>query len=132
MAYDTALTLSEARRLWQKVGRENLMIKIPAIPQSLAAFPELIDEGVNVNVTLLFSREMYTQVAHAYMAGLERRAARGQDLTSVASVASVFVSRIDSAVEALVEERLRAATTAAERSLLHGAGTARWPSPMPS
>ena len=120
VADDTALTLDEARRLWRKIGRENVMIKVPATPPGVAAVRELISEGVNVNVTLIFGRDTYEQVADAYLTGLERRAARGEDLTRVASVASVFVSRIDTTVDALIEERLQSVTSAAERSVLHG------------
>jgi transaldolase / glucose-6-phosphate isomerase len=122
LAHDTALTLEEARRLWRRIFRENLMIKVPATPQSIEAFRDLIDEGVNVNVTLLFGREIYEQVADAYMSGLERRAARGEELTQVASVASVFISRIDTAVDALIDDRLQGVTSETERSVLQGLG----------
>jgi transaldolase/glucose-6-phosphate isomerase len=117
LAYDTAGTIAEARRLWRAVGRPNLMIKVPATPQGLPAIERLIGEGINVNVTLLFSQEVYERVAHAYIAGLERLAAGGGDLKAVASVASFFISRIDTAVDALVAARLKTAT-AAERAQL--------------
>jgi transaldolase/glucose-6-phosphate isomerase len=94
------------------VGRENLMIKIPATPQGIPAIQQLISEGINVNVTLLFSQDAYEQVADAFIAGLETRASRGGDLKHVASVASFFISRIDTAVDALIAVRLEAAADA--------------------
>ena len=103
LAHDTRGTLAEARRLWKTVGRENLMIKVPATPEGLPVIRELIAEGVNVNVTLLFSQATYEQVAEAYIAGVEQLAASGGDPKRVASVASFFVSRIDTAVDALIE-----------------------------
>ncbi|HEU4618944.1 MAG TPA: bifunctional transaldolase/phosoglucose isomerase [Gammaproteobacteria bacterium] len=108
LAHDTAGTLAEARRLWRTVARENLMIKVPATHEGLPAIAELISEGINVNVTLLFSVMTYEQVAEAYIEGLERRAARGEDLDAVASVASFFVSRIDTAVDAMIAARIDA------------------------
>lgn len=118
VAYDTTATLDEARRLWRAVGRENLMIKVPATPQGIAAVQPLIEEGINVNLTLLFGQEAYEQVAEAYIAGLEKLAARGRDLRHIASVASFFISRIDTAVDALLTARLDAETDGRQRSLL--------------
>ena len=109
LAHDTQGTIREARRLWDKVGRENVMIKVPATPEGIPAIRQLISEGINVNVTLLFARESYEAVAEAYIAGLEAAAARGGDLTRIASVASFFVSRIDTAVDALISARLERA-----------------------
>ena len=106
LARDTAGTLAEARRLWRQVGRPNVMIKVPATPEGIPAIEPLISEGINVNVTLLFGQEAYEQVVRAYIAGLERRAAQGGDLHHVASVASFFISRIDTAVDALLGEWL--------------------------
>jgi transaldolase/glucose-6-phosphate isomerase len=120
LAHDTAGTLDEARRLWQAVGRDNLMIKIPATPQGIPAIHQLISEGINVNVTLLFAQEAYEQVAEAYIAGLEQFAACGGDPKRVASVASFFISRIDSAIDALTAARAQAMTNAKEQSFLHG------------
>jgi transaldolase/glucose-6-phosphate isomerase len=120
LALDTDGTLQEARRLWQAVGRDNLMVKVPATPQGIPAIRQLISEGINVNVTLLFSQEAYEQVAEAYITGLEDFVARGGEAKRVASVASFFISRIDTAVDALVAERLRATTNAREQSLLRG------------
>src|SRR6516165_2567944 len=110
LAYDTAATLEEARRLWRIVGRDNLMIKVPATPQGILAVHELIAEGISVNVTLLFAQETYERVAEAYIAGLEQHAARGGDLKRVASVASFFISRSDTAIDALMTARLEAGT----------------------
>src|SRR5919109_5108730 len=100
LAHDTQGTIREARRLWQTVGRPNLLIKVPATPAGLPAVEQLISEGINVNVTLLFSREVYERVAAAYIAGLERLAAQDGELSRVASVASFFISRIDTAIDA--------------------------------
>jgi transaldolase / glucose-6-phosphate isomerase len=118
LAYDTAATLEEARRLWQAVRRDNLMIKVPATPQGIPAVNELIAEGISVNVTLLFAQDTYERVAEAYIAGLETHAARGGDLKRVASVASFFISRIDTAIETLIAARLQAGEN--EKSLLRG------------
>ena len=118
LAHDTQGTIREARRLWQAVGRPNLMIKVPATPAGLPAVEQLISEGINVNVTLLFSRDVYERVAAAYIAGLERLAARRGDVGGVASVASFFISRIDTAIDAQVMARLKAAQSAQERTLL--------------
>ena len=118
LAYDTAATLTEARRLWRAVDRENLMIKVPATAQGIPAIRQLIGEGINVNVTLLFAQEAYERVAQAYIAGLEDLAARGGALERVASVASFFVSRIDAAIDALVASRLELPIpAAADRAL---------------
>jgi transaldolase / glucose-6-phosphate isomerase len=118
LAHDTQGTVREARRLWQTVGRPNVMIKVPGTPAGLPAFEQLISEGININVTLLFSQEVYERVAAAYIAGLERLAAQGGELSQVASVASFFISRIDTAIDAQVTARLKAAKTAQERTLL--------------
>ncbi len=118
LAFDTAGTLDEARRLWRQVGRENLMIKVPATAQGIPAIQQLIAEGINVNVTLLFSQDAYEQVAQAYVAGLEQFASAGGDVSRVASVASFFISRIDTAIEALVNQRLQAKPNAHEQALL--------------
>jgi transaldolase / glucose-6-phosphate isomerase len=118
LAHDTAATLEEACRLWQMVGRENLMIKVPATSQGIAAIPALIAEGINVNVTLLFAQDAYERVADAYISGLETYAHRNGDLGRVASVASFFISRIDTAIDALVAARLESEPSANEASLL--------------
>ncbi len=112
LANDTPGTLAEARRLWKAVARPNVMIKVPATPAGIPAVKTLIAEGVNINVTLLFARAAYERVAHAFLDGLEARAAAGGGLAHVASVASFFVSRIDSALDAIVAEKLKTATGA--------------------
>lgn len=118
LAHDTGKTVDEARRLWRAVARDNLMIKVPATPAGIPAIRELIADGINVNVTLIFAEPVYEQVADAFLSGLEQRAARGADISGVASVASIFVSRIDTAVDALVEDRVKAASDDIERALL--------------
>src|SRR5580704_8180631 len=115
LAHDTEGTLQEARRLWKTVNRENLMVKVPATPEGIPALRQLISEGINVNVTLLFSRDVYEQVAKAYIEGLTARAASGGDVSRIASVASFFVSRIDSAVDAQVTSGLKTATDPSQR-----------------
>ncbi len=118
IAYDTDKTIAEARRLWQAVGRSNLMIKVPATPAGILAIEQLISDGINVNVTLLFSQEVYEQVANAYITGLEALATKGGDVSQVASVASFFISRIDTAIDNLITARLKTTTAKEERDLL--------------
>lgn len=108
LARGAEATLAEARRLWQRLGRDNVLIKVPGTPEALPAIRQLLSEGVNVNVTLLFSRQAYLDVAAAHLAALEDRAARGEDLTRVASVASFFVSRVDTLVDGLLDGRAAA------------------------
>jgi transaldolase len=103
-ARDPAATLAEARRLWAALGRPNAMIKVPGTPEALPAIRQLLGEGVNVNVTLLFSRAAWADVAEAHLAALEGRVARGEPLAGVASVASFFVSRIDAVADGLLGE----------------------------
>lgn len=118
LAYSTESTISEARRLWQTIARENLMIKVPATMEGLPAVERLIGEGVNVNVTLIFSLEMYRMVMEAYLSGLERLTAAGRSPVGVASVASFFVSRIDTAVDKILHDRLAATQNAEEAGKL--------------
>lgn len=99
LANDTAVTLSEAKRLWKRVDRPNLMVKIPATLEGLPAIKEAIAAGVNVNVTLIFSRERYWAVMDAFINGLEARLAAGLPIDTIASVASFFVSRVDTKVD---------------------------------
>jgi len=106
LAHKIQDTIDEAFRLWKAVDRPNLMIKIPGTPAGVPAIETVLREGVNVNVTLLFAQEMYEEVAWAYVRALEQRAAAGQDLAGMAGVASFFVSRIDSTVDALIDARL--------------------------
>ena len=103
LAHDTKGTIEEARRLWAALDRPNVLIKVPATANGLPAIQQLISEGINVNVTLLFGLPRHRQVADAYIAGLEARAAQGQPLKHLASVASFFVSRIDALVDPLLE-----------------------------
>jgi len=131
LAHDTAGTVAEARRLWREVARPNLMIKVPATPAGLPAIELLISQDMNVNVTLLFARGMYEQVAGRYLAGLERRASEGGDLGRIASVASFFVSRIDAAVDPLLPAGLQGKTAIANAKLAYASYTrifagARW------
>jgi len=119
LAMNTEATIAEARRLWQAVGRDNLMIKVPGTGPGLPAIRQLVGEGINVNITLLFSQQVYEEVVEAYFAGLEQLVGRGGDPGRIASVASFFVSRIDVAVDKLIEERLRQ-SDAGERKTLTG------------
>jgi transaldolase / glucose-6-phosphate isomerase len=118
LARDTTGTIEEARRLWKAVDRVNLMVKVPATAEGIPAIRQLISEGINVNVTLLFSRQTYEQVAKAYIEGLTERAAAGEDVSRIASVASFFVSRIDSMIDAQVAGRLKTETDSAKRARL--------------
>lgn len=104
LAHDTNATVEEARQLWTELARPNVFIKVPATSEGLVAIQELISEGINVNVTLLFGVPRYRHVAEAYVAGLAARAARGNPVNHVASVASFFVSRIDGMVDPLLEK----------------------------
>ena len=115
VAYDTDATISEAKRLSSTIGKKNILIKIPGTKQGLPAIEQLTTEGINVNVTLLFSAERYEEVAEAYLKGLERRASRGQPIHEIASVASFFVSRVDTLTDKLLEDRLSSATSKAEK-----------------
>ncbi|HLG86680.1 MAG TPA: transaldolase, partial [Alphaproteobacteria bacterium] len=108
LANDTNGTIAEARRLWGEVGRPNLMIKVPGTPSGVPAIRQLISEGINVNVTLLFGRKTYEAVADAHLSGLEARADKA-DIRTVAGVASFFVSRIDTAIDKKIDERLKSA-----------------------
>ena len=105
LARSTQATIEEARRLWKAVGRNNLMIKVPGTAEGLPAIRQLISEGININITLLFAQEAYVKVTEAYLAGLE--AYRGNDIGGIASVASFFVSRIDTKIDALLENKLK-------------------------
>lgn len=120
LAHDTAGTLAEARRLWAALDRPNAMIKVPGTDEGLPAIEQLIADGVNVNVTLLFSLAGYEKVMEAYVRGLERRAQAGQPLGHVASVASFFISRVDGAVDAQLEALARDASDDARRDHLKG------------
>ena len=118
LAMDTKGTIAEAERLWKDVDRKNLMVKVPATPEGLPAIEHLIGEGISINITLLFSQKVYVQVAEAYLAGLEKYVAKGGDPSHVASVASFFVSRIDSAVDKQLDEKIAKANDPTEKERL--------------
>ncbi|HLJ67037.1 MAG TPA: transaldolase [Chloroflexota bacterium] len=115
LAYETEKTLDEARRLFRYLNLPNIMIKIPGTPEGIPAFQQAIAEGINVNVTLVFSIDNYRAVAEGYIAGLEQRAATGQPVDHLASVASFFVSRVDSAVDKRIEAMTGEAATDSAR-----------------
>jgi transaldolase / glucose-6-phosphate isomerase len=117
LANDTKGTIEEARRLWKSVNRENVMIKVPGTPEGVPAIRQLLEEGLNINITLLFAQSAYEQVAEAFFAALEARALKGQDISHCASVASFFVSRIDTLIDSKIDEKLKTAT-GATRDLL--------------
>jgi transaldolase len=111
LAYDTKETVREARRLFSTIDRKNVFVKVPATKQGLPAIEQLTGEGVNVNVTLLFSAGRSIEVADAYIRGLEQRIQKGEQVSDVVSVASFFVSRVDTLVDRLINERLEAFTS---------------------
>jgi transaldolase/glucose-6-phosphate isomerase len=115
---DTQGTIDEARRLWKSVGRENVMIKVPATPEGIPAIRQLLEDGLNINITLLFAQSAYEKVAEAFLAALEARVKKGQDVSHIASVASFFVSRIDTLIDGQIEAKLKATTDAKQRELL--------------
>ena len=118
IAMDTQRTIAEAKRLWSEIDRRNLMVKLPGTSAGLPAIHALTAEGINVNITLLFSRKVYRRVVEAYMSGLEERAVRGGDPSPVASVASFFVSRIDTAVDKLLDEKITKTNDPSEKARL--------------
>src|SRR5437868_7244141 len=120
LAYKTRETIDEATRLFERLGRKNVMIKIPAAQEGLPAIEECIYRGVNINVTMIFSIENYEQVAEAFIKGLERRAAEGKSVDHIASVASFFVSRVDTAIDKDLEYKARHAGTPEEKQTLEG------------
>lgn len=115
LARDARGTVAEARRLWREADRPNVMIKVPGTPEGLPALRELLAAGINVNVTLLFAAGTYAKVADAYVAALEDRIARGLDVSGVASVASFFVSRLDTAVDMLIGKRAASSANPSEQ-----------------
>jgi transaldolase/glucose-6-phosphate isomerase len=118
LAHKTAETIEEARRLWKAVDRENVMIKVPGTDEGIPAFQQLISEGINVNVTLLFAQDVYEEVAEAYIAGLEAFAKGGGDVSRIASVASFFVSRIDVLIDGMIAGVLKDAGLSPDRQSL--------------
>ena len=117
LAMKTQETIDEGRRLWKTVNRENVMIKVPGTAEGLPAIRQLISEGINVNVTLLFAQEVYEKVAEAYILGVEDLAKRGGNLKKMAGVASFFISRIDSLVDSIIDDKLKTAD-ATQQTLL--------------
>ncbi|HEY1464252.1 MAG TPA: transaldolase [Terriglobales bacterium] len=120
LARDTQGTISEARALWKAVNRENIMVKVPGTVEGLPAFQQLISEGININVTLLFAQDMYQKIAEAYIAGLEQLAVKGGNIAKMASVASFFISRIDSAADSVINDKLKQSKDPKEQELLKG------------
>jgi len=118
LAYDTQGTLEEARRLWKAVNRPNVMIKIPATKEGIPAIRQALEDGININITLLFAQSAYEQVAEAFLAALEARVAKGQDISHIASVASFFVSRIDTLVDSKIDALENTETDSAKKALL--------------
>jgi transaldolase len=118
LANDTAGTIAEAKRFWGMVERPNLMIKIPATPAGIPAIYEVIRSGINVNVTLIFSIEAYRNVTDAYIRALEDRHSRGENIQKLASVASFFISRVDTLVDALLENKIKASSSESEKAQL--------------
>ena len=118
LARKTQETIDEARRLWKAVQRENVMIKVPGTAEGLPAIRQLIGEGININITLLFAQDVYEKVAEAYIAGLEDLAARGGNLKKMASVASFFISRIDTLIDSMLNDKIKASSDANQQALL--------------
>jgi len=118
LAHDTEGTLSEVRRFWKMVDRPNLMIKIPGTPEGIPAVLQALTEGINVNITLIFSISTYRQVAEAFISALEARRTAGEDISHMASVASFFVSRVDTLVDKLLEDKVKATSNTSEQQQL--------------
>jgi transaldolase/glucose-6-phosphate isomerase len=118
LAMDTAGTIDEARRLWAAVARENIFIKVPATKPGIPAIRQLLAEGLNINITLLFSQQVYEEVVEAFLSALEERAAAGKPIDRIASVASFFVSRIDTVVDRQLDETAARASNEVERNAL--------------
>ncbi|MBV8693857.1 MAG: transaldolase [Ktedonobacteraceae bacterium] len=118
LAHDTDGTIAEVQRFWHMVERPNLMIKIPATPEGIPAIEQAIREGINVNITLIFSLDNYRAVTDAYLTGLEVRNSEGKDISTIASVASFFVSRVDTLVDKRLEDMIKASNDPAEQQQL--------------
>src|SRR5258705_7646416 len=118
LAMDTRGTIAEAERLWKDVKRKNLMVKVPATDEGLPAIEHLIGEGISINITLLFSQKVYRKVVEAYLKGLEKYVGKGGDPSHVASVASFFVSRIDTLVDKQLDEKIARANDPSEKERL--------------
>ncbi len=119
LAHDTTATIAEVRRFWREIGRPNAMVKIPGTKEGVPAIEECLFEGININITLLFSVKAYEEVAWAYVRALERRTAAGRPVDRLASVASFFVSRIDTLADELIQERIRTAAGPEDRDRLN-------------
>ncbi len=115
LAHDTEQTLVEVRRFWHTIDRPNLMVKIPSPAAGIPAIRQALSEGININITLMFSLENYRQVAEAYLSALEDRLAAGKDISRIASVASFFVSRVDVLVDQLLQDEIKATSASAEQ-----------------
>jgi transaldolase/glucose-6-phosphate isomerase len=118
LGFDTKASLEEARRLWKAVNRPNVMVKIPGTPEGVPAIRQALEEGININITLLFAQSAYEQVAEAFLSALEARVAKGQDISQIASVASFFVSRIDTLIDGKIDEKLKTTSDASQKALL--------------
>ena len=118
LARKTEQTMDEARRLWKTVQRENVMIKVPGTAEGIPAIRQLISEGININVTLLFAQEVYEKVAESYIAGLEDLAKNGGQLNKMAGVASFFISRIDTLIDSQLNDRIKQTPEASQQALL--------------
>lgn len=118
LARKTQETMDEARRLWKAVNRENVMIKVPGTAEGIPAIRQLISEGININVTLLFAQEVYEKVAESYIAGIEDLAKRGGNVQKMAGVASFFISRIDTLVDSMLNDRLKKTSDGSQQALL--------------
>jgi len=120
LAYETEATIGEAKRLFSAIGKRNILVKVPATKQGLPAIEQLIGEGVNVNITLLFSIERYEKVTEAYLKGLEKRVSKGQPIDEIASVASFFVSRVDTLTDKLLGTHISSGGSKDERDKIAG------------
>src|SRR6266516_6149858 len=118
LAHDTEQTLVEVRRFWHTIERPNLMVKIPSTPAGLPVIRQALSEGININITLMFSLDNYRHVAEAYLSALEDRLAAGKDISRIASVASFFVSRVDVLVDQLLQDKIKSTSVSAEQQQL--------------
>lgn len=118
LANKTQETIDEARRLWRTVQRDNVMIKIPGTAEGIPAIRQAISEGININVTLLFAQDVYEKVAEQYVAGVEELAARGGNVKKMAGVASFFISRIDTLIDSMLDQKLKGTADSSQQALL--------------
>lgn len=118
LAHDTDATIAEVRRFWKLVDRPNLLVKIPATPEGIPAIQTALSEGININITLIFSIQAYHDVTEAYLSALEERNASGKDISHIASVASFFVSRVDTLVDKVLDDKIKATSDSAEQQKL--------------